>query len=131
MPPRVCRWLLWAAFVIAVPVPLISPLHAEVPAARIVMLATISVFTMFAETTRGAVVPLAILLLGQALIAIAVFWVAAYLLARLLTRLPSAARAVVTIALALGILAVTTVNSYYRDPYRPETLHSNLLQVYE
>jgi len=131
VPPRVCRWLLWAAFVIAVPVPLISPLHAEVPAARIVMLATISVFTMFAETTRGAVVPLAILLLGQALIAIAVFWVAEYLLARLLTRLPSAARAVVTIALALGILTVTTFNSYYRDPYRPETLHSNLLQVYE
>lgn len=116
---------------IAVPVPLFIPLRAEVPAARIVMLATISAFTMFAETTAGAVVPLALLFLAQALVAIAIFWVAAYLIARLLTRLPDAARAVLVVGLAAAILVVTSINAFYRDPYRPETLHSNLLQVYE
>jgi hypothetical protein len=122
---------LWAVFVIAVPVPLIIPLRAEVPAARIVMLATISGFTMIAETTRGAVVPLALLLFAQALIAIAVFWLAAYLISRLLARLPDGARAAVTVALAAALLVITSTNSLYRDPYRPETLRSNLLQVYE
>ena len=131
MSPRLCRWVLWAAFVIAIPVPMISPLHADVPAARIVMLAAISVFTMFAETTRGAVVPLVVLFMLQALVAIGLLWVAAYLLAKLLARLSYTGRGVVTVALALGILALTTVHSFYRDPYRPETLHSNLLQVYE
>jgi hypothetical protein len=122
---------LWAACVIAVPVPLFIPLRAEVPAARIVMLATISAFTMFSETTRGAVVPLALLLFAQGLVAIGVFWLLSYLIARLLARLPLLPRTGVALALAAVILLMTATNSFYRDPYRPETLYSNLLQVYE
>ena len=128
---RLCRRLLWAVFVVTVPVPLVIPLWARVPAARILMLALVTFVSMIVETTRGAVVPLAILLLVQSAVAMAALWLLAYGLARLTTRMSPTVRAVLTAAIAVTLLAVTTTESLYRDPYRPETIHSNLVQVYE
>jgi hypothetical protein len=114
-----------------VPVPLVIPLTARVPAARVFMLAAISFAEMFAETTRGAVVPLAILLLVQALVAMGLLWIIAYGISRLLAGASNGLRAAATLLLVLSILAVTTADSLYRDPYRSETLHANLTEVYQ
>jgi hypothetical protein len=118
-------------FVITVPVPLVIPLWARVPAARILMLGAISTVTMLVETTRGSVVALAILLLLQGVLAMAVLWFVAYALSLLLARLSPGMGSIITVAVVVLLIAVTTVGSFYSDPYRPETLHSNLIQVYE
>jgi hypothetical protein len=118
-------------FIVAVPVPLVIPLYAQVPAARILMLGVVSFATMFVETTRGAVVPLAFLFLAQALVAVGALWLVAYALSRLLARLTSGPRALITVGIVVAVLAVTTARSLYLDPYRPQTLRSNLTRVYE
>jgi len=111
--------------------PLVIPLSASVPAARILMLAGISFATMVVESTRGAAVPLAILLLLQAMLAMAALWIVAYGVSRLMAHVASGTRTAVTVAVVVVLVAVTTVGSFYRDPYRPESLHANLIQVYE
>lgn len=131
MPARLSRWILWLVFVLVVPVPVVSPLYAQVPAARVLMLALISLVTMIAETTRGAVVALTVLFFLQALVAIGALWVGAYIVSRLLARLPARTRAIATIAIAVALMAVATADSFYRDPYRPGTLRANLIEVYE
>lgn len=131
MSSRSCRWLLWAVFVVTIPVPLVIPLYAQVPAARILMLAVISFFTMFVETTRGAVVPLAILFLLQAWVAMGAMWLVAYGLSRMLTGVTNGRRALVTVGIVAAVLVVTTAGAFYVDPYRPQTLRSNLMRVYE
>jgi hypothetical protein len=117
--------------VLAVPVPLVIPLSAQVPAARILMLALISSATMLAETTRGSVVALSILLFLQAGLAIGVLGVFAYVVSRLLARLAPGPRALMTLAVVIVLVAVTTAGSFYRDPFRPATLRANLIEVYE
>lgn len=125
------RLLLWAVFVVAVPVPLLIPVQGEVPAARILMLAAIGLLQMLTETTRGAVVQLTLLFLGQALLATAALWVVAYVVSRLVQSLAPAAQAVVAVAIVVALLATALTREIYRDPFRAATPRANLIDVYE
>jgi hypothetical protein len=127
---RVCRWLLWAVFVVAMPVPLLVPLEAEVPAARILMLAAIGLLQMVLETTRGAVVQLTLLLFAQALLAMAGLWVFSYLATKPLARATSAVRTVATLAVIVTLLATASAVELYRDPFRSDTIRADLISAY-
>jgi hypothetical protein len=112
------------------PVPLLVPLQAEVPAARILMLASIGLLQMLLETTRGAVVQLTLLLFAQGLLAMAGLWVFAYLATKPLERVTSAARTAATVAVIVVLLATATAVNLYRDPFRSDTIHAGLIDAY-
>jgi hypothetical protein len=122
---------LWVTSIVAMPVPLLIPLEAWVPAGRILMLAAVCALTMVVETTRGAVVPLAILLFFQAALAASLLWCGAHLLSRALALVSDAARTRLTLLLVLSLLMSTALATPYSDPYRPENLRTGLLHVYE
>jgi hypothetical protein len=128
---RITRRLLWAVFVIAVPMPLLSPVRGEMPAARMVMLATISAVEMLFETYRGAVVQLTLLLLVQGLLACAALWAAAWAVSSLLRILPALPRRAAVLAIVVALLATASAVEIYRDPFRTATLHASLLNIYE
>jgi hypothetical protein len=112
------------------PVPLLVPLEAEVPAARIFMLAAIGLLQMVLETTRGAVVPLTLLLFVQALLATAGLWIFAYLATKPLARVRSAVRTTATLTVIVVLLAIASAVDLYRDPFRSDTMRADLINAY-
>lgn len=122
---------LWLVLVVALPVPLVVPVRGEVPAARILMLAAIALAEMVVETPRGAAPMLAAFLLVQALLAMAVLWLAARAAGALLRFLPPAARTAAALGIAALLVLAAATGEIYRDPYRASTLRTGLFGVYE
>ncbi len=130
MSTRASRRILWIASALLVPLPVLFPGPGLVPAARFLMLGGVSLAVMLFESTRGAVGPLAALLLLQGIAWLGVLWLGAALAARLLTRLPPQARLRATLAIVLAGLVVGATVEIYHTPFAAEAAWGNLLHVY-
>jgi len=122
--------MLWIASALLVPLPVLFPGPGMVPAARFLMLGGVSLAVMLFESTRGAVAPLAALLLLQGIAWLGVLWLAAALAARLLARLPARARMRATLAIVVAGVVVASTAPIYHTPFAAEAARGNLLHVY-
>jgi hypothetical protein len=123
MSVRTCRWLLWLGTAVALPVPILVLGPGLVPPARLLMLGGIGLAVMLLENARGAVGPLAALLLAQAVVYLGLLWLAAALVARGLARLPPRGLAIVTVGLLAVGLALASSTAVYHTPFGP-TAHA-------
>ena len=130
MSTRASQRILWIASALLVPLPVLFPGPGLVPAARFLMLGGVSLAVMLFESTRGAVAPLAALLLLQAVVWLALLWLVAGLAARGLARLRSQARMRVTLALVAAALLLGATTEIYHTPFAAEVARGNLLHVY-
>ena len=130
MSTRASQRILWIASALLVPLPVLFPGPGLVPAARFLMLGGVSLAVMLFESTRGAVAPLAALLLLQAVVWLALLWLVAGLAARGLARLRSQARMRVTLALVAAALLLAATTEIYHTPFAAEVARGNLLHVY-
>ena len=130
MSTRASQRILWIASALLVPLPVLFPGPGLVPAARFLMLGGVSLAVMLFESTRGAVAPLAALLLLQAVVWLALLWLVAGLAARGLARLRSQARMQVTLALVAAALLLGATTEIYHTPFAAEVARGNLLHVY-
>jgi hypothetical protein len=129
MSARASRWLLWLGLVVVLPVPVLFIGSGLVPAARLLMLGGIGLAVMLFENARGAVGPLAALLLGQGALYLGLLWLAAHLASRSLGRLTPRARAAVTVATLAAGLALASTTAIYHTPFG-QTAHASWPQVF-
>ncbi len=130
MSTRASQRILWIASALLVPLPVLFPGPGLVPAARFLMLGGVSLAVMLFESTRGAVAPLAALLLLQAVVWLALLWLVAGLAARGPARQRSQARLRVPPALVAAALLLGATTEIYHTPFAAETAWGNLLHVY-
>jgi hypothetical protein len=131
MSARAARWILWGAFVLLVPLPFFLVETGLVPAARILMLASVVVALLAAEGAQGTVGILAVVLVVQASVYVALLWWVAGRMSRVLARTSPRRVAAATTALVIVSLLVASSFEIYRTPFRTRSLRANLLQVFE
>lgn len=131
MSPRTSRRLLWAALVLMLPAPFFLAETGLVPPARILMLALITLAVIVAEGPQGVAGLSAAFLFAQALAYIALSWLAALVIARVVGLLGRRVLAVSSLILVLVGATLAMGWNLYRDPFRSHSLHVNLLRVYE
>lgn len=122
------RRILWVAAVLVVPVPLLVVGPGLVPAGRLLELGAVSLALLLAESHQGVVGILTALLLGQGLLWVGVWWLAALVVAGVLAR----ARRAVLLSLAATALLVTGALLFeiYETPFAAERPRASLLHVY-
>jgi hypothetical protein len=131
MRPRIALWILWIAAALLVPLPFFLVETGTVPAARLLMLGSVGLQLIAVEGSQGAVGIATLLLLGQALLYLAVFRVViAWVLRPLRHRSPKTVALATAVAVLVGIAAASTFE-IYRTPFRTRSLHANILHVYE
>lgn len=121
--------MLWLAAVALVPVPIAVVGPGLVPAGRLLELGGVSLALLVAESPQGVVGVLTLLLLGQGLFWVGIWWLAALGVVRLLARTPRSLGPVTFAALALGV-GLATVFEVYETPFAAELPRANLLRVY-
>ena len=114
-----------------VPLPFFLVETGFVPAARILMLASVVVALFAAEGAQGTVGILAALLLAQASVYVAFLWWVADRVSRVLARASPRRVAAATAALVVVSLLVASSFEIYRTPFRTRSLRANLMRVFE
>lgn len=131
MSARRSRLLVWVVLAAVLPLPLFGLQYAVVPAARALMLGAICLLVVAVESADGVVVQLAAVFLVQALLQLALLWALAYGFVRSLARLPGRWRiAVVATVVSVAVVVGSSVE-LYRTPYRADSIHASLLEVFE
>jgi hypothetical protein len=125
------RRILWLAAVFVVPLPFFLVETGLVPAARVLMLAAVTVAVIITEGSLGAVGIAAALLIGQGLLYLAILWMLTGLLLRPLRRRSSRTVAVITATLVVVAIVCASMFEIYHTPFRTESLQASLLEVYE
>jgi len=128
--PRLVRWLLWLAAVVALPLPLLGIGSARVPPLHQLELGALALAFTLAEHAQGVGKLVSALFLGQGLLWTALLWPAAGLVARALAKLPPLTRtraALLVVMLGFGFAVARPI---YRTPYSAHTARSTLLEVY-
>lgn len=129
MSVRKARWVLFLVFVLTIPLPLLGPLSVFAPAARYVVLASVTAAVALAEGASGPVPMIFLLFALHAVIYLALEWLFAWWMARGLSRLsPMGQRYLVFVI--CGILLIGSISlNLYRTPFG--TLpSSNLLGLF-
>jgi hypothetical protein len=124
------RWLLFVAALAALPLPIVGIGSGRVPALHHFELGLLALAFTLLERAQGIGPLLSALFLGQALVFALALWLAAGLLAKLLSRLPPLARTRVTLFLIVLGLALAIAQPIYRTPYSARSADSTLLGVY-
>jgi hypothetical protein len=128
--PRAVRRLLFVAAVFAVPLPIVALGPGRVPAAHQLELGLLALAFGAVESAQGVTLVLAAALLAQALVHAAGLWLAAWLLARALAKLPSTTRTRATLLLVMLGLAFALAEPIYVTPFSSRSARSSLLGVY-
>lgn len=123
------RRLLWATLVCVAPLPFFLVETGAVPVLRILLLAGIHLTVIVVEGAAGAVAIAAALLLGQALVYLALLWLAAGGMARLLCRGSPRGAALATALVVLACVGAALASEPYRTPFRSEGLRAGLLEI--
>jgi hypothetical protein len=131
MSARAARWVLWGTFVLLIPLPFFLVETGVVPAARILMLASVAVALLAVEGPQGTAGILAVVLVVQASVYVALLWWVADRVSRVLARTSPRRVAAATAALVVVSLLVASSFEIYRTPFRTRSLRANLLQVFE
>jgi len=128
--PRAMRRLLWLAALVALPLPIVGIGSGRVPALHHLELGVLALAFTVLERAQGIGPLLAALFLGQALVFALALWLAAALVARLLSRLPPLLRTRAALFVVVLGLALAVMQPLYRTPYSAHGARSNLLGVY-
>lgn len=130
MSPRAMRWWLFLAALAALPLPILGVGSGRVPALHHLELGALALAFTLMERAQGIGPLLSALFLGQALLFALALWLAAGLVARLLSGLPPLARTRATFFLIVLGLALALASPIYRTPYSAHAARSTLLGVY-
>ena len=129
MSARTARWLLFLVFALTVPLPLLGPLSAFAPAARYLVLASVTAAVALVEGASGPVPLIFLLFALHALIYLALEWALAWLVARGLDTLPRGSQRTLVLLICGGLLIGSISFNLYRTPFG--TLpRSNLLGLF-
>jgi hypothetical protein len=128
--PRAVRRLVWIAAVFALPLPILAFGPGLVPAAHQLELGLLALAFGAVESMQGVTLLLAAAFLVPGLVYAALLWLAAWLVARALARLPSTTRtraALLLVMLGVGFASATPI---YETPFSSRSARSTLLGVY-
>jgi hypothetical protein len=114
---RTARWLLFLAFALTLPLPMLGPFAALVPAVRYAILFSAAAAVAVAEGAAGPV-PAVLTLLGlHALAGLLGCGLAAWLAGVLLARLSPRARRGLVLGAGFALLAAASAFELYRTPF--------------
>ena len=128
MSTRATRWLLFAALVIALPLPAVGPFGGLAPALHHAALFAATAAVAVVESAAGPVGRILVLFAVNAAITLALCALAAWLCARLFAPLSPRARAAVALGACAVLLAVSLAFPLYQTPFGREPV-ANLLGV--
>jgi hypothetical protein len=114
---RAARGLLFVALALTLPLPMLGPFHAFVPAIRYAILAAATGAVALVEGAAGPVPAILALLAGHALAGLALAGLGAWLAARLLAPLSPRARGLAVLAACAGMLVFALAGEPYRTPF--------------
>jgi len=130
MSPRAGRWLLFLVAVFVVPLPILALGPGLVPAAHQLELGLLALTFGVLESMQGVTLALAIAFLVPGVIYAALIWVAAWLVARALGKLPATTRTRAALLLVMLGVAFAVAEPIYETPFSSRSARSNLLGVY-
>lgn len=130
MSPRALRRLLWIAAVFAVPLPILALGPGLVPAAHQLELGLLALAFGAVESAQGVTLALAAAFLVPGLVYAVLLWLAAWLLARALAKLPSTTRTRAALLLVMLGVAFALAEPIYVTPFSSRSARSSLLGVY-
>ena len=111
------RWLLFVIIALTLPLPLLGPLHAFAPAARYLVLASVTASVALVEGASGPVPLILLLFAVHALGYLALEWILAWALARGLAHFSPSLRGRLVI-LACGTLVFFSIAfDQYQTPF--------------
>jgi hypothetical protein len=128
--PRAVRRLLWIAAVFALPLPILAFGPGLVPAAHQLELGLLALAFGVVESMQGVTLALAAAFLVPGLVYAAGLWLAAWLLARALAKLPSTTRTRAALLLVMLGVAFALAEPIYVTPFSSRSARSSLLGVY-
>ena len=130
MSPRALRRLLWVAAVFAAPLPILVFGPGLVPAAHQLELGLLALAFGVVESAQGVTLALAAAFLVPGLVYAALLWLAAWLLAHALAKLPSTTRTRAALLLVMLGIAFALAEPIYVTPFSSRSARSSLLGVY-
>lgn len=128
MTPRTSRRLLWLAFLLTAPLPMLG-FEALVPVARYLLLAGVTAGLILAEGMGAIPGAVLAIFLVHAVVYAGLGWLAAYAVARLLVGLGRRAVAPATLGLVAACLLVASALELYVTPFASVSPRANLLHV--
>ncbi|MEE3326867.1 MAG: hypothetical protein VX252_06015 [Myxococcota bacterium] len=129
MSARTACWLLFIVFALTIPLPLLGPLSALAPAARYLVLASVTASVAVVEGASGPVPLIFLLFAIHAVVYLGLEWLFAWLIARGLSTLSPGSRSGLVIVACGTLLIGSIVLDLYRTPFG--TLpRSNLLGLF-
>jgi hypothetical protein len=128
---RTSVWLLFAALVLALPLPMLGLDGSVIPPARYVQLALVMLGLVAHEGTGGMVGMLVWLFVAHAVIYVALLGLAIRVLARpLLARMNASGRRIVVVALSAALLVAGSFAPLYRTQFHHDSARAGLLELY-
>jgi hypothetical protein len=128
--PSGVRRLLFAAAVLVVPLPILAFGPGSVPAAHQLELGLLALAFGTVESIQGVTLLLAAAFLVPGLVYAALLWVAAWILARALAKLPATTRTRAALLLVMLGVAFAVAEPVYETPFSSRSARSTLLGVY-
>jgi hypothetical protein len=128
--PRAVRRLLWIAAVFVVPLPILALGPGLVPAAHQLELGLLALAFGVVESMLGVTLVLAVAFLVPGLIYAGLLWLAAWLLARALAKLPATTRTRAALLLVMLGVGFALAGPVYQTPFSSRSARSSLLGVY-
>jgi hypothetical protein len=128
--PLGVRRLLFLAAIFAVPLPILAVGPGLVPAAHQLELGLLALAFGVAESAQGVTLALAAAFLVPGLVYAAGLWLAAWLLANGLAKLPSTTRTRAALLLVMLGVAFALAEPIYVTPFSSRSARSSLLGVY-
>ncbi len=114
---RTACWLLFIVFALTIPLPLLGPLPAMAPAARYLILASVTTSVALVEGASGPVPLILLLFAVHAFVYLALEWLLAWIIARALSNLSPGIRSKLVIATCGALLIVSIAFDLYRTPF--------------
>lgn len=117
MTVRTTCWLLFIVFALTIPLPLLGPLSALAPAARYLILASVTASVALVEGASGPVPLILLLFAVHAFVYLGLEWLFAWIIARTLSNLSAGIRSKLVIAICGTLLIVSIAFDLYRTPF--------------
>lgn len=128
MSARAARWLLFLVLALTLPTPMLGPFHALVPAVRYVVLLSAAGAVAVVEGAAGPVPGILALFAVHAALYLALVWLLAWAVARLLAPLSPGARRTAVLAACALLLVLALALEPYHTPFG-RAPRANLLGV--
>ena len=130
MSPRAVRRLVWLAALCVLPLPILAFGPGLVPPAHQLELGLLALAFGALESTQGVTLALAAAFLVPGVVYAGLLWLAAWIVARGLARLPATTRTRAALLLVMLSVAFAVAEPIYVTPFSSRAARSTLLGVY-